>query len=256
MQQGVVYQISCSLCKAEAKKTYYYGESARTGYDRGLEHLAALGRMNPESPLVEHLLEAHPGVGVEDDEDTSAHFQMSIVSTHPKPLQRQCQEAHLIQTFREGQLMNRKGEWGQNLPPKLTLADEDLEKPGPIGKRKRGARMPQQDLQQEIETPQQPGETQRPYKRPRPNQDEPKSNHLKGKDILEYFRKPQQERRILEGKDTLGSNLHGGEQREAQIVERDGNMTHQSDLMQTRTVPEKVLEELGSPGLGEINLKQ
>ena len=160
MRQGVVYQISCSSCKTDAKKTHYYGESARTGYDRGLEHLAALDRMNPESPLVEHLLEAHPGVGVEDDEDASAHFQMSIVSTHPKPLKRQCQEVHLIHTFREGQIRNRKGEWGQNLPPKLTLTDGYLEKPGPLGKRKRGARQPQQDPHQDIEAPQQTGETQ------------------------------------------------------------------------------------------------
>ena len=35
------------------------GESARTAFDRGLEHFNALKTMNKESPLVEHSLEAH-----------------------------------------------------------------------------------------------------------------------------------------------------------------------------------------------------
>ena len=54
MRQGGLYRIDCLNCKTEEKQSTYFGESARTLYDRGTEHLAALRRGDPESVLVEH----------------------------------------------------------------------------------------------------------------------------------------------------------------------------------------------------------
>ena len=56
---------------------------------------------------------------------------------------RQCLEGHEIGKLEPGTFMNRKGEWGQNLPPKLTIEDSDEGRiPGAMktrGKRKNDA---------------------------------------------------------------------------------------------------------------------
>ena len=64
-RQGALYKIECITCKEEVEagdrrqETHYYGESARTLFDRGLEHLKALGRRDKESPLWDHHQEVH-----------------------------------------------------------------------------------------------------------------------------------------------------------------------------------------------------
>ena len=104
-------------CKEENKETLYFGESARTCFDRGLEHQSAIDKLDKESPLVEHHVEDHP--------DHAPWFSMKLKSVHNQPLHRQCEEAHLIEGFSGFKIMNRKGEWGQNLPPKLSIEGTD-----------------------------------------------------------------------------------------------------------------------------------
>ena len=55
---------------------------------------------------------------------------MKVKSIHPKPLQRQTEEAFLIDSFKGHKILNRKGELGQNLPPKLGFQDEEKYAPG------------------------------------------------------------------------------------------------------------------------------
>ena len=57
--QGVVYEITCMICKGEGIESQYYRESARNGHDRGLEHLAALRNESTSSSLVTHWKEFH-----------------------------------------------------------------------------------------------------------------------------------------------------------------------------------------------------
>ena len=64
-RQGVVYLMTCMKCKEEGRGAYYVGESARTPYDRGLEHLKAIRKGDMESPLVEHEEEYHGGLDAE-----------------------------------------------------------------------------------------------------------------------------------------------------------------------------------------------
>ena len=106
-------------------ETLYYGESARTCFDRGVKHLTALEKMDLESPLVEHHAQDHP--------QEEPRFEMKAKSFHDEPLHRQCEEAHLIEAFTGAKIMNRKGEWGHNLPPKLSIEGE-----GETGQVKRG----------------------------------------------------------------------------------------------------------------------
>ena len=63
-------------CKEKGVDTQYYGESARTSFDRGVEHLTALEKMNLESPLVEHHVHDHPQEGPK--------FEMKVKSFHDK----------------------------------------------------------------------------------------------------------------------------------------------------------------------------
>ena len=51
MKQGIVYKISCITCLDADRKTDYIGETARTSYDRGTEHLDALRGGQEAIPL-------------------------------------------------------------------------------------------------------------------------------------------------------------------------------------------------------------
>ena len=59
MRQGAIYLMECRKCQEVGRNSYYVGETARTPYDRGLEHLTAVRKKNPDSPLVEHDGEHH-----------------------------------------------------------------------------------------------------------------------------------------------------------------------------------------------------
>ena len=62
MRKGALYQIRCLGCQREGKEMLYIGETARTPYDRGLEHMRAIENSNPESPMVEHCHDHHQGI--------------------------------------------------------------------------------------------------------------------------------------------------------------------------------------------------
>ena len=51
-------------------------------------------------------------------------YEMKLVGSHKTPLPRQIMEGHLISTFEGHEILNRKGEWGENLPPKLVVEDQ------------------------------------------------------------------------------------------------------------------------------------
>ena len=54
MRGGAVYSIWCLTCREEGKQSVYVGETKRTMFDRGSEHLKAIQERDQESPLVEH----------------------------------------------------------------------------------------------------------------------------------------------------------------------------------------------------------
>ena len=120
MRQGCIYLMTCTKCETEGgRSSYYVGESARTPYDRGLEHLAAMRRWSQDSPLVEHYANEHQG--------EEADFTMKILQTPTTNLLRQTGEFHQMQKYSElGVLLNRRGEWGQNLPPRLVVDESEI----------------------------------------------------------------------------------------------------------------------------------
>ena len=123
MRKGGIYKITCMTCKGQGKSVVYVGETGRSLWDRGVEHFNAIRRYNKESPMVEHHTDAHP--------DAPREFQMESLGFPKSSLMRQASEAHEIgKASKTSELMNRRGEWGQNLPPRLTLeTEEDVLKP-------------------------------------------------------------------------------------------------------------------------------
>ena len=116
MKKGVVYRLSCKICLEADRQSVYLGETYRTSYDRCLEHQNLIRNKSVESPLYEHSQTDHP--------DREPSFKMEIVGVYRRPLQRQTKEGQVIADYKGGTLLNKKGEWGQNLPPKFEIVTE------------------------------------------------------------------------------------------------------------------------------------
>ena len=115
-KQSVVYKMICGGCKEQGQTGEYYGESARSAFDRGAEHIKALRSNDNSNPLVAHWKEFHG--------ESEWNYSMKVIKTFKSPLQRQSCEGFLIANFKGDVLLNRKGEWGQNLPPKIVIEDQ------------------------------------------------------------------------------------------------------------------------------------
>ena len=109
MKQGYVYKFECKICKSAGKTSVYFGENARTPYDRGGDHGRAMRNMSADSPLVEHHLEHHRGQEID--------FSMKVLHFIPSPLWRQAREAWLITNAEVDLLLNRKGDGCRICPP-------------------------------------------------------------------------------------------------------------------------------------------
>ena len=95
-------------------------------------------KMSDESPLVEHHTEHHP-------EKKELRFKLEMMKSFKTPLERQVYEGVRISQSKAIPI-NRKGEWGQNVPPRFkihegqgqTSGEPDMSKGG--AKRKNGGR--------------------------------------------------------------------------------------------------------------------
>ena len=94
----------------------YIGETSRSCYERGLEHLKDLEFKRPKSHLLRHAIEEHP----ELDPD-SIKFKMKILSFHKSAFERQIREAVLITEFAGPKLLNSKIEYNRSLIPQLSV---------------------------------------------------------------------------------------------------------------------------------------
>ena len=120
-RRNIVYQTSCNECKEKGRDTLYLGESARTGYERGVEHLRDAKTKRENSHMFEHQKEEHP-------EKQEANFKMKIVRGHRSALPRQIQEAVMISNSWNKNLLNSKQEYNRCIIPRLTVMMGDREK--------------------------------------------------------------------------------------------------------------------------------
>ena len=112
-QENICYEISCDMCLDMGVAAKYYGESARTPYLRGREHLQGQARQHEDNPLMKHDQLHHHGV--------HSSYSMKVLRKHKAPLARQVQEATEIDHSNAQIILNSKGEFNGARIPRITL---------------------------------------------------------------------------------------------------------------------------------------
>ena len=102
-KESVCYRICCDRCKSVKVEAHYYGESARTSYLRGREHLRGQVCQLEENPLWKHDQVHHSGV--------QGSYSMAVIRSHRTPLSRQIQEATEIEFSQAQIIMNSRSEY-------------------------------------------------------------------------------------------------------------------------------------------------
>ena len=103
-RRNVLYQTSCLQCKEKGKESVYYGESSRTGFERGLEHVADIRSKDKESHIRRHLEEEHGGL----ENSRENNFSMKILRRHQSSFCRQIHEAVVISRNQNKNILNSK----------------------------------------------------------------------------------------------------------------------------------------------------
>ena len=112
----------------------YIGETNRSGYERGREHMAQYKNMDGGSHLLKHYLKHHKNIGMEEME-----IGRKIKSSFKSAIERQISEAVAIsRADKEGViLMNSKAEYNRCKLPRLnTQSIEDQMKEAEEEKKK------------------------------------------------------------------------------------------------------------------------
>ena len=137
MEKNIVYQISCLECAAAAstggdgvnnidqgrcRLALYIGQTSRTGYERGREHLEGLKKKNENNPLYKHVADKH-------NDDTNVKFRMTVVKKHFSAFSRLVHEAIKIELISKNsklvEVLNSRSEIGRVVLPRLVVEQED-----------------------------------------------------------------------------------------------------------------------------------
>ena len=65
---------------------------------------------------MKHLSDEHPGQGWD-------HYKMKVTKIHGSAMEHQIAEGQKISKYDGHKILNQKGEWGHNLPPRLVVED-------------------------------------------------------------------------------------------------------------------------------------
>ena len=98
----------------KGKSAVYYGETARTAYERGKEHWQDGEKGIEESHMWTHQQEQHEG-------DGEIRFGMKIVKAHNSAFSRQVHEAVEIILSKNQTILNSKQEYNRCILPKLAV---------------------------------------------------------------------------------------------------------------------------------------
>ena len=116
-ENGVNYSITCEECEAtDNQERVYIGETARTPYIRGREHMEDLRHRREKSTLWKHCRKFH------QSEDQGRKFRMDVTGAYRNDaMLRQIGEATRIQRVPAQHLMNDKTEWNYFMLPRVTV---------------------------------------------------------------------------------------------------------------------------------------
>ena len=110
--------------KKEGPVYQYIGESSRSMYERGNEHLKDLEHRRTKSHILRHCEDVHPEMSPED-----VKFGMKQLSSHRTAFERQIREAVLIDEKNGPFLLNSKLEYTRCCIPKMALKIGNKEEP-------------------------------------------------------------------------------------------------------------------------------
>ena len=104
--EGCNYIIECLPCRKAGIPRRYYGETSRSPYQRGKEHLREVQQGVATHPLVLHFREEH--------QEESQPILMRVLSRHLTALERQVTESlNIIKASKvTEECLNLKSEWG------------------------------------------------------------------------------------------------------------------------------------------------
>ena len=111
--ESICYQISCDQCKQAGVSADYFGESSRTCYLRGQEHLRGQALKLDDNPLFKHDTIHHSG--------SRGTYSMRVLRQHPRTLSRQIQEATELQMSSSQIILNSKNEFNGPRLPRITI---------------------------------------------------------------------------------------------------------------------------------------
>ena len=146
-KRNIVYETRCLTCqqeqndkidtmeidekeKSELKKTAklykYIGESSRSSFERGWEHVNDMAQLKTTSHMLKHVLTKHP-----EQDMAEVQFGMKIVRTCMSSFERQIYESVLIQREREEHhILNSRTEYNRCSLPRITtqVGEQEVEK--------------------------------------------------------------------------------------------------------------------------------
>ena len=104
--EGCNYVLECLHCRNEGIKRRYYGETSRSPFQRGNEHMREISDGLASHPLTIHFREEHGG--------RQQEVLMRILSRHISSLDRQVVELlNILKASRTSEeCLNLKSEWG------------------------------------------------------------------------------------------------------------------------------------------------
>ena len=137
-KRSAVYETWCETCKKEEEKKIekleeetgekldemkravrlykYVGETNRSTYERGYEHLMDMRQISKGSHILKHLVDKHEGENID-----KIDFRMKVIKFHKSSFERQIHESVLIQSNRRHCLLNSKSEFNRCAIPRLGM---------------------------------------------------------------------------------------------------------------------------------------
>ena len=123
-RRNITYVTTCVSCVQKQKEdktgkepARYIGESCRSAYERGKDHLEGYLHCREDSHMAKHRILEHPGEEVT--------FKMKVLAKHKSAFERQVTEAVLIEVMDDGSLLNSKGGFNRCVLPRLQVAIGD-----------------------------------------------------------------------------------------------------------------------------------
>ena len=244
-RRSIVYETYCITCKdrkvkeieqkyeenenpadmrkeiSEIKLYKYIGETGKSVFERGLQHLADATQLKPSSHILKHYLESH-----EEEKLDEITFGMKIKCTAKSAFERQVMESVLIQQeSSKHNILNSKSEYNRCALPRLTtkLGEEDFEK---WKKEQIEEKKKEEDLKKKIRLLRK--------ERNKGGNDQFNTRHLP----------PMKKRKLSEGKFKTVKQLFNGWKKEEREREKDTGENEETLKKRQKKIPTEIVAEV------------